>query len=66
MSKKSRTFAANFNVKTMLATPTRENGYIPMSHNYESEVYYTREEFMDELAKQLGQAYGMNDIREAR
>lgn len=37
-----------------------------MSHNYEGEVYYTREEFMDELAKQLGHAYGMNDIREAR
>ena len=34
--------------------------------NYENEVYYTREEFMDELAKQLGQAYGLNDIREAR
>jgi len=23
------------------------------------------DEFMDELAKQLGQAYGLNDIREA-
>ena len=34
--------------------------------NYENEVYYTRGEFMDELAKQLGQAYGLNDIREAR
>lgn len=34
--------------------------------NCENEVYCTREEFMDELAKQLGQAYGLNDIREAR
>ena len=39
--------------------------YDPMSGNYEDEVYYTREEFMDELARQLGQAYGLNDIREA-
>ena len=37
-----------------------------MVGNYENEVHYTREEFMDELAKQLGQAYGLNDIREAR
>ena len=38
----------------------------PMLGNYGDEVYYTREEFMNELAKQLGQAYGLNDIREAR
>ena len=38
----------------------------PMHGNYGDEVYYTREEFMNELAKQLGQAYGLNDIREAR
>ena len=50
----------------MLATPTRERDFAPMSHNYESDVYYTREEFMGELAKQLGQAYGLDDIREAR
>ena len=50
----------------MLATPVRERGYVPMTGNYESEVYYTRKEFMDELASQLGQAYGMNDIREAK
>ena len=37
-----------------------------MTGNYGSEVYYTRKEFMDELASQLGQAYGMNDIREAK
>ena len=34
--------------------------------NYSDEIYYTRDEFMNELAKQLGQAYGLNDIREAR
>ena len=39
--------------------------YVPTMGDYESDVYYTREEFMDELAKQLGQAYGLNDIREA-
>ena len=37
-----------------------------MMGNYTDEVYYTREEFMDELAKQLGQAYGLSDIREAK
>ena len=52
--------------KIMLATPVRERGYVPMTGNYGSEVYYTRKEFMDELASQLGQAYGMNDIREAK
>ena len=36
----------------MLATPVRENGSQPMVGNYENEVHYTREEFMDELAKQ--------------
>ncbi len=50
----------------MLATPVRENGSQPILGNYENDVYYTRGEFMDELAKQLGQAYGLNDIREAR
>ncbi len=40
--------------------------YEPMLGKYEDEVYYTREEFVNELAKQLGQAYGLNDIREAR
>ena len=50
----------------MLATPIREKASLPMMGNYENEVYYTRGEFMDELAKQLGQAYGLNDIREAR
>lgn len=43
----------------------RPVSYEPILGNYESEVYYTREEFMNELAKQLGQAYGLNDIREA-
>ena len=52
--------------ESMLATPVRENGSQPILGNYENEVYYTRGEFMDELAKQLGQAYGLNDIREAR
>ena len=56
----------NKNFESMLATPVRENGSQPMLGNYENEVYYTRGEFMDELAKQLGQAYGLNDIREAR
>ena len=51
-------------------TPVRERNSMPISYepmmgNYEDEVYYTREEFMNELAKQLGQAYGLNDIREA-
>ena len=53
-----------------MTTQVRESGNMPMAFmpkrgNYESDVYYTREEFMDELAKQLGQAYGLNDIREA-
>ena len=52
--------------KNMLATPVRERGYVPMMGNYESDMYYTRKEFMDELASQLGQAYGLNDIREAK
>lgn len=43
----------------------RPVSYEPILGNYESEVYYTREEYMNELAKQLGQAYGLNDIREA-
>ncbi len=49
------------------ATPVKERGasYEPIIGSYEHEVYYTHEEFMDELAKQLGQAYGLNDIREA-
>ena len=50
----------------MLATPVRENNSWETMGNYENEVYYTREEFMDEFAKQLGQVYGLNDIREAR
>ncbi len=50
----------------MIATPVRESGSQPIMSNCENEVYYTREEFMDELAKQLGQVYGLNDIREAR
>ena len=50
----------------MLATPTREKASFPIMGNCENEVYYTRGEFMDELAKQLGQTYGLNDIREAR
>jgi len=51
----------------MIATPIREKGvsYEPINGNNENEVYYTHEEFMDELAKQLGHAYGLNDIREA-
>ena len=49
----------------MLATPVRESGSQPIMSNCENEVYYTRGEFMDELAKQLGQAYGLNDIQEA-
>ncbi len=48
----------------MLTTPVRESGSQPMISGNGNEVYYTREEFMDELAKQLGQAYGLNDIRE--
>ena len=43
----------------------RSISYEPILGDYESEVYYTREEFMNEFAKQLGQAYGLNDIREA-
>lgn len=55
----------------MLATPVRERGtmssaYEPMAVNYGKEVLYSREEFMDEFAKQLGRAYGLSDIREAR
>ena len=53
-------------LRDMIATPVRESGSQPIMSNCENEVYYTREEFMDELAKQLGQVYGLNDIREAR
>ena len=51
----------------MEATPVKERGGLhePIIGDYEHEVYYTHEEFMDELAKQLGQAYGLDDIREA-
>jgi methionine synthase II (cobalamin-independent) len=73
ISKKSSTFAAakvKITTKTdkyMIATPVRERGasYEPIIGNHENEVYYTHEEFMNELAKQLGQAYGLKDIREA-
>ena len=52
-----------------MITQVRESGNMPMAYvpnqsDYERDVYYTREEFIDELAKQLGQAYGLNDIRE--
>ncbi len=50
----------------MLATPVRERDSMPIMSNYAGEVYYTRGEFMDELAKQLGEAYGLKDIREAQ
>ena len=50
----------------MLTTPVRESGSQSMMSSNENEVYYTREEFMDELAEQLGQVYGLDDIREAR
>lgn len=30
-----------------------------------SQSSYSREEFMDELARQLGEVYGLKDIREA-
>ena len=48
----------------MLATPVREKSSLPLAGNYGNEMYYTRGEFMDELAKQLGHVYGLNDIRE--
>ena len=35
-----------------------------IDHN--GKEYYTVEEFMDELARQLGEMYGLNDIREAQ
>jgi len=50
----------------MEAVRERGMSYEPIIGTYEHEVYYTHEEFMNELAKQLGQAYGLNDIREAR
>ena len=62
------TFAANLKRYTMAAVRERVGmpvSYEPILGNYESEVYYTHEEFMNELAKQLGQAYGVKDIREA-
>ena len=37
----------------MLATPVRESGSQPMISGNGNEVYYTREEFMDELAKPI-------------
>ena len=33
--------------------------------NWRNQPSYTREEFMDELAKMLGEHYGLKDIREA-
>ena len=56
----------------MTNAPVRERGTMPVIHkpighiDHNGEEYYTVEEFMDELAKQLGQAYGLNDIREAK
>ena len=61
----ARKFENQQNFENMLATPVRENSSWATMGNYENDVYYTRGEFMDELAKQLGQAYGLNDIREA-
>ena len=33
--------------------------------SFKEKDYYTVEEFMDKLAKDLGRHYGLNDIREA-
>jgi len=48
-----------------LRTPTRERKSILFSCSTSNKQYYTREEFMNELAKRLGRHYGLNDIREA-
>ena len=73
ISKKNCTFASQNAKHTIMVTtqPTSERSFgnrmqEPMLGNYSDEIYYTRDEFMNELAKQLGQAYGLNDIREAR
>lgn len=55
----------------MTTTPVQERNAMPLTHEPVSSVdhngrdYLTREEFMDELAKQLGEMYGLKDIREA-
>ena len=55
----------------MTTTNVRGNATTPMTHepirhvDHNGEEYYTVEEFMDKLAKRLGKAYGLNDIREA-
>ena len=52
----------------MTTAPVREKGTMPMADfqpNYGEKDYYTVEEFMDKLAKDLGRHYGLNDIREA-
>ena len=73
MSKNCCTFASQNAKHTIMVTtqPTLERSFgnrvqESLLGNYSDEVYYTRDEFMSELAKQLGQAYGLNDIREAR
>lgn len=51
--------------------PVIERESMPMTHepfgktDVKGKDYYTVEEFMDKLAKDLGQHYGLNDIREA-
>ena len=52
----------------MTTTQVQEKGQMPIvgeSLGLNGKDYYTREEFMDELARQLGSLYGLNDIREA-
>jgi hypothetical protein len=52
-----------------LRTSVREKEFKPLSQETflgtGNKQYYTRDEFMNELAKRLGRHYGLNDIREA-
>ena len=54
----------------MTTTPVQETTTMPITSRVtyigpDEKKYYTVEEFMDKLAKRLGQHYGLNDIREA-
>lgn len=52
----------------MTTTQVQDKNGMPIigeSFGHDGKEFYTREEFMDELARQLGSLYGLNDIREA-
>ena len=49
-------------IKRTSSTATKSSMQNP---NWGGQSSYSRDEFMDELARQLGEVYGLKDIREA-